>query len=162
MTLDELNARAILDGAHAAWSKGDVDAMLRYCDDDVVYWCNAGGPRRKPLTIVGKPVFRDFLEAVTAVTESICVMEYFRLVDGVGRAKIEGCVRHRFSGHALVCSFRQVVTFRDRRILRIDEYHDAAKMVAFWRIVAGEAVDVAAFGDGGADVAREERLDIAR
>lgn len=112
--------------------------MLRLYDEDVIYWCNAGGPRRKPLMIVGKPVFRNFLESVADVAESVCVTEYFRLIGGVGRTKIDAYMRHKQTGHTLVGSYRQVVTFRDRKILRLDEYHDAAKMVAFWRIIAGE------------------------
>jgi len=139
VTLDELNARAILDATHAAWSCSDVEAMLRHFDDDAVYWCNAGGPRPRPLTIVGKPMLRYFLESVSSVAESMCVSDYFRLIGGVGRARIEGFVRHKETGLTLVGTYRQVVTFRDRKIVRLDEYHDAAKMVTFWRHIVGEA-----------------------
>ena len=143
MKLDELNARAIVDAMHAAWSNGDVAATLRHFDDDVVYWCNAGGPRQRPLIIAGKPVFRDFLEAISAVSDSICVTEYFRLTNDVGRAKIAASIRHKQTGLTLTGSFRQVVTFHERKIVRLDEYHDAAMMVAFWRIIAGEACEMA-------------------
>lgn len=140
MTLDELTAREILDTAHVAWSRGDVDGMLRAYDEDVVYWCNTGGPDGNSLTIAGKAALREFLTSVSAVSESVCVSEYFRLINGVGRAKVEAFIRHRKTGHWLVGSFRQVVTFRGGRIVRVEEYHDAAKMAAFWRLIAGEPV----------------------
>lgn len=134
-----------------------MDAVLRLCDDDVIYWFNAGGPRPRPLMIAGKPVLRDFLDAMSSVTECVCVSEHFRLIGNVGRARIEGFVRHRKTGHALVSSFRQQVTFRNRKILRIDEYHDAAKTVAFWRLIAGEPCI-----EPPASLPSDIRLDVAR
>lgn len=138
VTLDELSAREILDAANVAWSEGDVDQMLRNYSDDVVYWCNTGGPDSGPLTITGKAALAEFLRAARAVTESVCVSEYFRLIDGVGRSKVEAFIRHKRTGHTLSGSYRQLVTFRDGKITRVEEFHDAAKFAAFWRLIRGE------------------------
>lgn len=140
MSLDELSAREILDASHAAWSRGDVSAVLDQFVDDLTYWCNTGGPQGTPLTLRGKDQLRAFLQRAADVAESVSVSEYFRLTEGVGRAKIECYIRHNQTGHTLVGSFRQVVTFRGRKIERIDEYHDAAKMIAFWRLILGEPI----------------------
>ncbi len=120
-------------------SNGDAVRVLNACDDEIVYWCNAGGLRAKPLQIVGKLVLRYYLESIAWVTESVSVVDGFHLRDGVGHARVSGFLRHRTSGITLSTSFRQVVTFRDRKIVRLDEYHDAAQVVAFWRLVASEA-----------------------
>lgn len=138
MDLDELTARAILDAVHAAWSEGDVDRMLRNYADDIVYWCNAGGPDGGPLTISGKTELAEFLKSTHAVAEGVCVIEYFRLIEGVGRSNVEAFVRHRQTGHTLSGSYRQLVTFCDGRIVRVEEFHDAAKFAAFWRMILGE------------------------
>jgi hypothetical protein len=59
--------------------------------------------------------------------------------DGVGRSKIECYIRHKTTHHTLVGSYRQLVTYRDNRIARTEEFHDAAKMIAFWKMISGEA-----------------------
>ncbi|WP_295559407.1 nuclear transport factor 2 family protein [uncultured Hyphomicrobium sp.] len=133
--LDAELAREILDSAHNAWSRGDVEAMLAYYDDDVTYWCNAGSLDGIPYIIQGKQGLRTFLRSILAVAESATATEHFQFEDGIGRAKVEAYIRHRRTGHVLSGCYRQIVTYRGRKIVRLDEYHDAAKMAAFWRMV---------------------------
>jgi ketosteroid isomerase-like protein len=73
-----------------------------------------------------------------AVAESATATEHFQFEDGIGRATVEAYIRHRRTGHVLSGTFRQIITYRGRKIARLDEYHDAAKMAAFWRMVASE------------------------
>ena len=139
MQLDEHRARMILEATHTAWSNGDIEAMARHFVDDVTYFCNTGGPDGGPLTINGKKAYRETLQQIADVAESVAVSEYFRFSDGIGRAKVECYIRHRTTRHTLVGSYRQVVTYRGDRIERLEEFHDAAKMIAFWRMISGEA-----------------------
>jgi ketosteroid isomerase-like protein len=118
-----------------------VEGVLSQCVDDLTYWSNTGAPDGGPLTIVRKKALRAFLQSIADIAESVSVSEYFRLNDGIARAKIECFIRHKQTGHTLVGSYRQIITFRDDKILRVDEYHDAAKMAAFWRLIAGETVE---------------------
>jgi ketosteroid isomerase-like protein len=138
MTLDALRAREILDTAHAAWSRGDIEGVLAQYVDDLTYRCNTGGPNGAPLSIVGKRALRAFIESIAAVADSMSVTDYFRYQDGIGRASVECYIRHKGTGHMLAGSYRQIVTYRDGKIARSEEYHDAAKMAAFWRLIAGE------------------------
>ena len=138
MSLNEFSAREILDAAHAAWSEGNVEGVLAQYVDDLIYWCNTGAPNGTALTIVGKAELRAFLQTIAEVAESVSVSDYFRYRDGLGRAKIDCYIRHKKSGLMLCGSYRQVVTFRDQKISRLEEYHDAARMAAFWRLIAGE------------------------
>ena len=117
-----------------------MEGVLSQYVDDLTYWSNTGAPDGGSLTIVGKIAFRAFLNSIADVAESVSVSECFRLNDNVGRAQVDCFIRHKQTGHALVGTYRQVITFRDDKILRLDEYHDAAKMAAFWRLIAGEAV----------------------
>jgi hypothetical protein len=76
--------------------------------------------------------------SIVAVAESVSVSECFRFADGVGRAKIDCCIKHKLAGLALAGSYRQLVIFREQKILGLEEYHDAAKMASFGRLIAGE------------------------
>ncbi|KAB2941577.1 MAG: hypothetical protein K8F92_11320 [Hyphomicrobium sp.] len=129
----------ILDSSHAAWSRGDIEGVLSNYVDDLTYYCNTGGPDGGPLSIVGKQALRHMLQPIADVAESVSVSEYFRFSDGIGRAKIECYIRHKTTHHTLVGSYRQLVTYRGNRIARMEEFHDAAKMIAFWRMISGEA-----------------------
>jgi ketosteroid isomerase-like protein len=137
MTLDASRARALLNASHAAWCRADVEGVLAQYVEDLTYWCNTGGADGLPLTIKGRDQLREFLQSITAVAESMSVTDYFRFEDGVARASVECYIRHKRTGHVLAGSYRQVVTYRDGLIERVEEYHDAAKMAAFWRMIAG-------------------------
>jgi len=137
--LDEHKARIILDMSHAAWSRGDVEGVLDNYVDDLTYFCNTGGSDGGPLLINGKQALREMLVPVAQVAESVSVSEYFRYEDCIGRAKIECYIRHKTTRHVLVGSYRQLVTYRGDKIERMEEFHDAAKMIAFWRMISGDA-----------------------
>jgi ketosteroid isomerase-like protein len=136
MQLDELAARAVVDAAYRAWSRGDVEGVLSQYTEDLTYWSNVGGPDGAPLTIEGKPAFRLFVEGIAATMESASVLEQFRLTDGIGHARVEFYVRHKLTRHALSGAYRQVTTFKNGRIVRAEQFHDAARTAAFMRLIA--------------------------
>lgn len=133
--LDEHMARSLLESSHDAWCKGEIERLLSYYVDDCTYWCNCGSLDGSPFIIEGKPHYRTFLMSISSVAESASVIEHFQFEDGVARVKAEAYIRHRRTGHVLSGTYRQVVTYRGRKILRTEEFHDAAKMAAFWRMV---------------------------
>jgi ketosteroid isomerase-like protein len=140
MTLNEHVAKAVLDAAHRAWSEGDVQGVLTHYVDDLVYVCNTGGIDGGALTIEGKAGMAAFLDPVVVVAQSMSVVESFQFHAGIGRARIASFTRHRNTGHTLSGSYRQIVSFRGSRICRLEEFHDAAKMAAFWRLVKSETL----------------------
>jgi ketosteroid isomerase-like protein len=145
MLLDKHIARLVLDNAHQAWCKGDLAGLLACYVDDLVYQCNVG-PAGKPLTINGKAELAAMLGPVMEVADSKSVIDYFRLEDGVGRARVSSFVRHRSTGLTISGIYRQVVEYRGCLICRLEEFHDAARLAAFWRMVAAES-DVAAMSE---------------
>ncbi len=136
MELNEYEAREILDSAHAAWSCGDIDGSLSFYVEDLTYVCNTGGADGGPLQINGRQALREMLLEINKVAEGISVTDYFRFRDGVARATVECFIRHRMTSHTLVGSYRQLVTYRDNKIARLEEFHDAARMITFWRMVS--------------------------
>ena len=139
MSLNAHNAREILDATHAAFSKGDLDAMSSWFVDDMTYWSNTGSQDGSPLVIHGRAAHFAMVKSIASVAEAVSVTEHFQFSHGIGRAQVEAYIRHRQTGLVLSGTFRQIVTYRGNKILRLDEYHDAAKMAAFWRLVTSEA-----------------------
>jgi len=144
MTLNEHVAKSVLDAAHRAWSDGDVQGVLANYVDDLVYFCNTGGVNGGPLTIEGKAGLEAFLDSVVTVAQSMSVIESFQFDVGIGRARIACFIRHRKTGHTLSGSYRQIVSFRGSLICRVEEFHDAARMAAFWRLVKSETLEATA------------------
>lgn len=142
--LNENTAKAVLDAAHAAWSSADIERLLGWYAEDLTYICNTGGPNGEPLTILGREGMRAFLAPVIGVAESMSVVDSFHYADGVGRARVSTFIRHKKTGHTLSGSYRQLVTFGGDRICRLEEFHDAAKMAAFWRLVTNEVSEIPA------------------
>lgn len=127
-----------MEAAHDAWCKGEIERLLGHYVDDCTYWCNAGTLDGSPFIVEGKQPYRTFLRSIASVAESGSVIEHFQFEDGVGRAQVEAYIRHRRTGHVLSGTYRQIVTYRGRKIARCEEYHDAAKMAAFWRMVTSD------------------------
>jgi ketosteroid isomerase-like protein len=136
--LDVHSAREVVDSAHNAWSRGDIELLLSNYVDDLTYWCNAGSLDGVPYIVEGKPAYRTFLRSIASVAESASATEQFTFEDGIARVRVEAYIRHRRTGHTLSGSYRQIFHFRGRKILRLEEFHDAAKMAAFWRMVTSD------------------------
>jgi ketosteroid isomerase-like protein len=136
-------ARTALLAVHGAWSVGDVEAMLSWYTDDLIYVCNSGLDHGKPIVVSGKDEMRAFLTSMARAADCVSVVNLFAFNEGVARANCSCVIRHRETGHALTGTYRQVAEFKGSLISRLDEYHDAARMDAFWRMVSGaEALQV--------------------
>ena len=133
--VDAQLARQVLAATHDAWSKGDLERMLVHFDDELTYWCNVGAIDGQPFTIDGKQGLRTLLQSVLSVAESASKISFFQFEDGIARSTVQAYVRHRRTGHEISGTFRQIVTYRGKRIVKLEEFHEAAKMSAFWRMV---------------------------
>ena len=83
----------------------------------------------------GREAFRNFLARVLSVTESATVVEAFQFDGTLARANVACFVKHNSTGMVLSGYYRQVFRFRGRFISHLDEFHDAARLQAFWRMV---------------------------
>jgi ketosteroid isomerase-like protein len=139
MQLNEYRARLIVDLAHSAWSRGDLDGVLAHYVDDLVYSSNTYGPNGSPLLIHGKAGLRAMLEPIAMSAECVSVPEYFKFADGVAKVRVQYYMHHRSTRHVLVGSFRQIVRFRGNKISHLEEFHDAARMTTFWNMTSHNA-----------------------
>ncbi len=135
VTIREVTARELLYATHAAWNKRDIEALIALYVDDMTFWANVGGPDGGPLTIADKVTFRQHLTAWKDF-ECLSVPQNFRLENGVGQANVEFYIRDK-GGLQFAASYRQVATYRDDRILRLEEYHDAKALAAFMAMMSG-------------------------
>ena len=138
MEIDEHRARMILEATHAAWSRGDVEGLLKYFVDDVTYCCNTGAARWR----TARGHRQECVSADAAADRRRRRKRVGARILPVRRRsrsrRIECYIRHRTTRHVLVGSYRQLVTYRGDRIERLEEFHDAAKMIAFWQMISGE------------------------
>jgi ketosteroid isomerase-like protein len=130
MTISKVRARELLYAAHEAFNRRDIEGLLNLYVEDMVYWTNFGNADGGPLTIEGKDNMRAFV-ALWAGLQSLSVPDDFRFVDGVGHASAEFFMKDPKTGHDHSAMFRQVITYRDDRICRMEEFHDAQAMMAF-------------------------------
>lgn len=139
MKTDALTARATVEACHAAWSRGDLDGLLTWFCDDIVYSCN-NGPNGdgQPYILHGKAEIRDFLAPVLLIAESMSVCEHFVFEDDIGRAHIKCYIKEKRTGHTLNGTYRQNYRFRLGFVSSLEEIHDASKMAAFWRLVGSD------------------------
>jgi ketosteroid isomerase-like protein len=136
LTVSEFKAAAMLHAAHEAWNKRDIEALLELFDDDMTYWSNLGSPNGETL-IQGKPAFEAFLAPLKDM-EGLSVPHSFRFKDGIAAANVEFYLRDRRTGHSHSGTFRQMLTFRNGRILRMNEFHDAAVLGSFLALLSSE------------------------
>jgi ketosteroid isomerase-like protein len=134
MGLTADRAREILYAAHDAWNRRDTEALLALYADDFIYWNNFGGPNGTPLTICGKENMRPFLAGL-AEFEALSVVEAFQFKDRVGHATSAFFMKDPEQGITHSAVFRQIVSYREGKILRLDEYHDAAAFAAFMALL---------------------------
>lgn len=137
MSDEVARAREILHAAHLAWTKRDLPTLLGIYHERIQFSCNLPGPDGEPLKITGRAGMEAFLRPILDVVDNISVVELFDYKDGVGRASVACSLRHRATGHTLAGQYRQVVRFLDGQILALEEYHDAARLAAFWKLVEG-------------------------
>jgi ketosteroid isomerase-like protein len=137
--LNTETAKAILDAVHASWSAGDLEGLLARLSEDICYQSNTGSANGSPITLLGREQLGAYLSPMLQAVESMTVVDSFRYEDGVARAQVIAYVRHKTTGHVMTGTYRQVVHFQDAFVCKLDEFHDAARMVAFWKLVSVDA-----------------------
>jgi ketosteroid isomerase-like protein len=140
-------ARAILEKAHHEWSLGNLDGMLAQFTDDMKFWCNAGDPAGGPIEFQGKAAFRQSLEAVLRTTRSRSQLLSFTFDGEVARANVSIRMESLINGVVLIATYREIVRYEALSISRIEEYHDAARLTAFWKLHAEGATPTQAVWD---------------
>lgn len=119
-----------------AWNARDIDTMLHYFCDDLVFVEHAGKGGTKFKVRHGSRTFGDYLQTYLDVAD--CVSKIHHLdYDGIYiRSVINFDVVHRQSGLAFDGSFRQVIRLRGDLISHLDEYHDVDASASFWNLAS--------------------------
>jgi ketosteroid isomerase-like protein len=139
MGMNSLKARLLVDAAHLAWSNRDPAGLLACYCDDIRYTCNTGPTPPEPFVAVGKQAMMAFLLPVLDIATSMSVVERFVFRNDMATATVACFLTHHATGHVLSGKYRQVIGFREGKIARIDEFHDAARIASFWKLVNADA-----------------------
>lgn len=109
--------------------------MLAYYSPDIVYTCNAEPSGMHPVSYTGRDAMRGFLAPLLDLAESVSVVEALQFDGVTARATVECYIKHYGTGIVLSSQYRQVIRFRDSLVFRLEEFHDAAKLATFWKLV---------------------------
>lgn len=138
LMLDYDAALAVIEAAHEAWNNGDIDKMLESYVDDMVSITNTG-PDGGPMRIEGKAAFRACFEPIMSILDTKTSIVAFQLKGTTARVRFRAYLRHYATGLEMTGTYREICTFRENKIWKIEDFHDAAKMSAFWRLAGVKA-----------------------
>ncbi len=128
-------AKAIVEEVHRAWSAGDIDAVLRTYSDNIWFQRNAIDADSPPLVICGREAMGSFLRAIDAKATGMAVLKNFEFHAGIGRTRVSYFLEDRVTGQSFSGTYRQIVMFRQMQISRMEQFHDAARLTAFFRLI---------------------------
>jgi ketosteroid isomerase-like protein len=148
-------ARELIENSHEHWRRGDLDGLLTQYTDDMEYWCNAGDPSGGPVEIKGKDAFRDSLAPVLRTTRCSARVLAFDFDGSVGRTQARYRMERLGTAVVLEGTYRQIIHYRDGLISRLEEYHDAGRLNAFWQLTAGGAEPKVAVWDAEGSIEDE-------
>ena len=118
------------------WAAGDIDSALLLVAEHAVYTLYISGD---VLPFGGETAGRDNIAAVLRKIRQDFEYLLYRPLDLVTngdevRYQAEFMYRHRASGEVLSGRFRMIMRVENGLLVRADEYHDRAKVEAFFRL----------------------------
>ncbi len=151
LTYDQ--AFALVETSHHEWRRANLDGLFNQYNDHMEFWCNVGGPDGEPVEIKGKAAFRETLAAVIRTTRCWSGISTFDYDGTRARTLADYRLQHIASAVSLKGTYRQVVYFERGKIQRLEEYHDAGRLNAFWKLTAeGAAPKTAVWDAEGKDL----------
>lgn len=128
---------AAFEEAHVRWAAGDLEGVLEFLTDDVLYNVNVDGlavPYAS--SALGKEDVRQRLQLLLD-TFTVDKFEPESMADGRDhcRSVVVGHYTHRKTREKIRLRIRFRAWFRDGLIACMDEHHDAAYVEAFQRFV---------------------------
>jgi ketosteroid isomerase-like protein len=128
---------AAFEEAHVRWAGGDLEGLLEFLTEDVLYNVNVDGlavPYAS--SALGKEDVRQRLQLLLD-TFTVDKFEPENIWDAADycRSVVVGHYTHRKTGEKIRLRIRFRAWFRDGLIACMDEHHDAAYVEAFQRFV---------------------------
>lgn len=137
LTQEERTRQLYLD-CFAAWTSRDLEGALSYLTEDVIHVLNVDGAAVPfAASVEGKPALREKLQLLLDTFEFGAIVNDSLRVEGLrGSGNYKFIYIHFASGERLTGRFRFVMERRGDQFCRIEEYHDAAYLEAFVRLIA--------------------------
>lgn len=131
-------ARALLEQFAYDYAMRDIERAMAHCHEDVTFAMHVP---RDMAPFAGVTVGRALAtERVTMIADALELFRWdivtMRPSVGAARVHIHYHWRHRATGEDLEGFSRQVWTVRDGLLGSCDDFHDAGRVAAFFRLVA--------------------------
>lgn len=132
---------ALMEGLYASWAAKDLPAVLDCMSDDVEFAMHvpiedlpfAGETRGKA----------EIVPRLQTIIDSFDFLEYrpllIRETDDTFHAQILYHYRHKTTGRELEGTMRHTGRVEAGKLVRLDEFHDTQRVVAFFELVTQEA-----------------------
>jgi len=135
----EAETRRVFQGAVSAWANRDLDLAMSFMSDEVVHILNVDGEVAPfAASTNGKAALRTKLQLLLDTFDfGALVTDHLKIDGAVARAGIKIIYIHIGSGERLNVRFRFIVEQHHGLIVRMDEFHDAAYLESFVRLVSG-------------------------
>jgi ketosteroid isomerase-like protein len=135
MSITVEDARAVIEATHAAWNRGDVSGMVLHYTDDFLFLSNTG-PENSFDVLRGKDEFREYFEEISRVLYARTTIESVETQGDMARIRFSSLLRHKQTELEIRIAYRACAYFRELKIYQLEYYMDAAKLTAFWQMVA--------------------------
>jgi ketosteroid isomerase-like protein len=124
-----------------AYAARDLDRALAFFSDDVIYALHVDRDVIPFAGVtIGKAQFRIRLEMIASLFDMpVYRLEHAAVHGDDLHANIAYLFRHIASGEEIEGSMRVVVWVRGGLFARVNEYHDRARVEAFFRLIASGA-----------------------
>jgi ketosteroid isomerase-like protein len=130
--------RTIVEALYASWAVKDLDSVLACCADDIVFAIHvstdimpfAGETRGKA----------DIAPRLQMILDGFHFLAYRPLHicedDDQFHAQVLYHFRHKVTGHEIEGTMRHVGRIEGDKVVRLDEFHDTARLQAFFGLLA--------------------------
>jgi ketosteroid isomerase-like protein len=134
--LEPTSTAEVVRSFNAAWAAGDIAAAMMFVAENAAYALYISN-ELMPVggETIGHANIELALRRIRADFDYLLYRPLTMFIDGdTVRFQVEFSYRHRRSGEVLSGRFRLVVRVEGGKIMRVDEYHDRAKVEAFLRL----------------------------
>lgn len=128
------DAEEFMERIFDAWNARDIEGMLRYFADDLIFVEHAGEGGAAYKVRHGARAFGDYLQTYLDVADCVSSMRHLTYDGNYIRTVIGFVLKHRVKKLKLEGRFRQVIRLRDGFISHLDEYHDVDAAVSYWKL----------------------------
>ncbi len=138
-----MDATSVISEFNLAYQTGDIDRAFGFVADDCVFTMHfAEDLVQHAGCWEGASQIRQAIDMARSNYQYLVYQPVItRVDDDTVRVRVDFIGWHRASGEQLSMTFTQTFVVQNGKIIRCDEYHDRAKLEAFFRLMQATAME---------------------